>query len=193
MVQIQDLDSGKTARINESRQLTTEATTLTSFQTQARNRKAGHLSLDVSFTSDSESGVVLIRNTAQDLANVHFRDISLVALDSTGGDGSFFVTAYHTISGGTLHTTGTSATPQNAVVGDATTLPIEFNQGDGSALTVTGTKYGSQFIKDTGVTLSVFDEIIIPSGQTMALTFTPSTGNTSQRVLLNINFFFKES
>ena len=150
---------------------------------------------DVTFGSGTggvECGLAYLRN------NSETRDLVITKYDiwigsSTGGSGDALLSTKIGRLSGTLITAGTDATTGNLNLGKLSSVaPVTAKKGDGTALTVTGSVDEGLPYQPT-LTRDAFDAVtVLEDGKDIAFTWTPPSGNTSQRVQFIIEFYFRD-
>jgi hypothetical protein len=183
--------SGAMAGVTETHRLLVDSDSHDAVITAATDGKAFKFGTDViTLTSANASGVFYIKNG--ETANLIIAEILFQANQSTGGaSGIGTWKVIRNPTGGTL-------------ISNATAMPIRQNFNFGSTATITADAFkgiegatvtgGNDFSIQNGFTvpnrvIAPFTSIIIPRGSSLAITFTPPSGNTSIAVSVALSAF----
>lgn len=187
--------SGTRAKVNKGNRLSVVAQTLSTtdalaFLSQAYSFLSGILTL----TTAGESGLIFIKNNNQNLY-LRIDRFILSAGKSTGGNpGDVTWKCYQNPTTGTLISAGTIVVPVNHNFG--VSLPAQadaLSGAEGKTITNGTPMFGPLIGADNRSPLDFLSGILIPAGQTVAVSVTPPTGNTSIRVAALIIASFVDS
>lgn len=146
---------------------------------------------NITLTNATETPVIYLKNTSETRALIINR-VFLSLGASTGGSGNGFGKIYKNITGGTI-TSGTAFEAGNYNFGDAKTLDVDLRKG-ATGSTVTGTASGIEFLFPAVSQRIVvpFESIVLPRGASLALSFTPPSGNTSIQIQAGLNVYLEQ-
>ena len=175
---IKDGLSGTTARVTSGNRLATSASTQDEETTEAISGNTYTGSARVTLTSDTESGVMYIKND-DSLPWVMSR-LFVNTGASTGGAGDWALKVKKAVTAGTLISAGSIVTPQNLNFGDAKQLASTVLSGvEGSTVTDGVDVIDSLVPTDNTRVLIVNNPFIVEPGSSVTITVTPPTSNTS--------------
>ena len=140
----------------------------------------------INLTSGTASGLLYIKNT--DNVPWIIDRVFYNAGTSTGGTGDLLAEVVANPTAGTLVSAGTDITPHNLNFGSNKSLTSIAKKGaEGSTIT-DGTTRVSTIIPLSGTRVLIgFDSIVMESGSSLAIKFTPQSGNTSMNVQAGLN------
>ena len=177
---------GFEAKVDKDARLHTQAVSRTEL-TQAILQGDGYnLSTgSITLTSTTESTLGYVKNNG-DFPLV-FSEILIIINPSTGGSGSGIIKIIKNPTTGTIITNAdTNVTASNRNFGSSRTIDGSIYKG-GEALTVTdGSNFAisSRDADFSGVLSFDAAPIVLEKGNSLAVTFTPAGGNTSQNIVL---------
>ncbi len=182
-------------RVNQRNQALIQSVTRSDFYEALRRGDAFDVELnDVAITSAAEIGLLYILNT-NTKSDLYIYALYLSVGTSTGGLGvANFVNLalYINPTGGTLISGGTALTPTNRRAGSGKTAQATV-KGNTGVLTVTGGTrlFKHELVRSFPFNISPFIvDVLLGPNQSMAVTYTPETGNTSQVVNLGAAFYY---
>lgn len=145
----------------------------------------------VAFTSDSESGAYYIKyNGNKELV---IKEIVITFGDSTGGTGTGVTRIYKNPSEGTLISSGTSIEPRNRNFGSAKALTGTFLKGAEGTTVTDGSVFATISRTDFSSPINFDAEILVlQKSNSLAVTYDPPTGNTSQTITVTCICFEKD-
>ena len=181
-----------TAQVDSTNRLAVSAVQISAESLATSSGDSFNISNDiVEITNDVETALVYANNTNSEdwvITRVYFHFGG-----STGGAGSGEFCMTTDATAGTLISGGTALLPVNGNLGSSKALVGTFLQG-ATGSTVTD---GSEFLRTVvptflGRNVIPFDNVILPPGTSLTLSFKPPTGNTSLKVQLGMNLFRRE-
>lgn len=140
--------------------------------------------LSVNLTSDTESGVMYVKNN--EVLDIYLDRIFYLLGASTGGSGDILLNVYKNPTEGTLISAGTDQVPENRNFGSNKTLAVDAKKG-AEGLTITdGLVAVSSLFNLSGRYVVDFGGLFIPAGRSIAISVTPPVGNTSMDIQVAI-------
>ena len=145
----------------------------------------------ITLTSGDESGVFYIKNNEDNPLVI--KEILVIPGATTGGSGNALITIKKNPSAGTL-ISGASAvsTNVNRDFGSAKSLTADVYKGAEGNTVTDGSNFAASS-RDTFDSPITFDAsiIVLRKGNSLAVTFEPPTGNTSQTVIVACTCFIE--
>lgn len=136
---------------------------------------------DITLTSANESAVLYFKNNEdyEFVINTIIYNID----DSTGGTAAVTVDVYFKTTGGTIVSGATDVDMNvNLNLASANTLTADAYKGAEGNTQIGGVQAVSSLIQPGGRAAVSLGKVIIPKGQSIAITMTPPSGNTSIKV-----------
>lgn len=174
--------SARSARVDSSNRLAAFATTQQGNVSAKKSGKAFIISSGlVTLTSANESALLyILTNETSDLVVDNIE----IQLGQSDGTGDVIRTDYVVNTGGTLLSNAVVSTPFNLNVGASDSLDATVYRGvEGD--TLVGIPAGAA-IYQPGTIITQQSGVIIPKGSDIALSITPPAGNTSMKVVINV-------
>jgi hypothetical protein len=167
----------KSAKVGSKNRIHTHALSASSSSVASVSGEAFNISSElVTLTSDSESGILYLKNEEEFDISITTEFVNLGT--STGGTGSSIIRFYLSPTGGTLISDATAASVDNRRVGDNESLSVLAYRGvEGSSISG-----GSDIPIPRNGAGPIASEYIIPKGSSFALSVTPPSGNTSMPI-----------
>lgn len=142
----------------------------------------------ISLTNDSESGVFHIEYTGQN--RLVIEEVLVILGDSTSGSGVGTIKIIKNASTGTLISNGLTATQTNRNFSSSKTLTSNIYKGAEGYTVTNGDTFARTTRSDFSSPVSFSAEIIvIGRSNSLSVTYTPPSGNTSQNVIVACTCF----
>ena len=169
--------NGNLAKVDESNRLHTHAFTIDTDTSACIQGDAFDIcSGIVTLTNANEHAILYIKNNEDDDLIISLQFVNLGT--STGGVGKSTVTTYLNPTGGTLISDANNAGVLNRRVGDSTSLTADSFGASAQGKTLTG----GDTISFPSSGFAANSPFVLPQGQSLAMSVTPPTSNTSMRV-----------
>ena len=184
--------TGSRAKVDIKNRLSVSAVSISAESQSASDGGSFNISNDiVEITNDSETALVYANNSNSEdwvISRVYFHFGG-----STGGTGSGEFCMITNATEGTLISGGTALAPVNGNLGSSKLLLGTFLQGATDS-TITN---GNEFLRTlvpvfTGRNVIPLDNVVLPPGTSLTLSFKPPVGNTSLKVQLGMNLFRRD-
>lgn len=139
---------------------------------------------DVTFDDGNQGGVLFLKNDSDSdtyvVANMYY-----YLGNSTGGSGDVEMLVTANPTGGTLISEASAAQKSNQQMGGLLLEKLTSYKGAGAGKTVLGGTTHHVCVLATGTNRKKLDVgvVVMPPGTAVALSYTPPSGNTSQRVV----------
>ena len=178
---------GQALMVGPRGEILTTSTTRSFKEYASRNGDGYNIVFDTTLTSAASSALIYIKN--QDTSYSLVLDSLLISAGtSTGGSGLSELATYYSPTGGTIISDATALTSVNRNAGNTTPISaIVYSGGTGKTATG-GTVTYKGFMSSSFATEG--SGLTLPNGTSIALVYTPPTGNTSQRVLATVICYF---
>lgn len=180
------------AIVNANSQLLVKSTSEPAEITAAKTSDAYIAYGDVTFTVDTESDLIYIKNTDTDFGgrNLIITSFDMYLGSSTGGSGDATLTFY---KNPTTFPTAVDAIVSNSNFADTKQVSLDAKKGNGSTKTL-GAAGIELPIQINNQPVYRFDSTtIIPKNKSIGFSFTPPSGNTSQKVNFIISFYMESA
>ena len=184
--------AGYRAKVDTSNRLQVSAISISAESQSASDGGSFNISNDiVEITSDAEVALVYANNSNSEdwvVSRVYFHFGG-----STGGVGSGEFCMITNATTGTLIDSGTALLPVNGNLGSSKSLIGTFLQGATGSTVTSGTEFLRTLVPAfTGRNIIPLDNVVLPPGTSLTLSFKPPVGNTSLKVQLGMNLFRRD-
>ncbi len=179
--------SGNTTKVNSEGRLFTNSAIIEDDSLKAQEGEAFLNASQQTLTSANESALIYIENTGT--RDIIITRIAFISNFSTGGAATELigVTIFMNSTGGTIVSDAVNATSSNRNLGSNNELTANIYAG-GEGKTITG---GTKLLPGARISApgigALTSSLILPKGSNLAVTMTPTTGNTSVVVSVAID------